>query len=139
MPVRQLSDELPSGSTAPFTISLGPTDDYFVYLGPLTTFYTPSTSCYQTTTSVQTGFKAFDYQLDTTLRCWPSISGSIQITTSEDWAGYYSPGICPSGWSAATTRGTNFFGTRSGTAVLCCPTYETLPFLSVSSIARDPN
>ncbi|KAI9657890.1 MAG: hypothetical protein M1829_006852 [Trizodia sp. TS-e1964] len=74
----------------------------------------------------------YDYQAETTLRCWPSIYGTTKITSlllisGKGGAGYYSPRICPSGWSTASTA-RNFIGTRNGTVAKCCPESYTLTY-----------
>ncbi|KAG4428209.1 hypothetical protein IFR05_016310 [Cadophora sp. M221] len=117
----------PQAALAPYTVTIAETK--FVWLGPLTTIYTPAPSCYQTTTSASIGgLQIYDYQIDTTMKCWPSVYGTTSIVSLFDVLGgpgngYYSPGICPTGWTAASAEpyATNFYGTRSGNAVMCCP------------------
>lgn len=84
-------------------------------IGPLTTTFTPPTSC--STTSIaplsQTG-------------CYPPGFSAAFATSSAELA-YYSPGVCPSGYYHATPV-SDWLLRADETGVHCCPSYVTQLF-----------
>ncbi|KAI1459191.1 hypothetical protein F4805DRAFT_421830 [Annulohypoxylon moriforme] len=87
-------------------------------LGPLTTTYSASgsncDSIYLTLTNEVLIYGTPDSALSS---CYPT--NFVQYDGN-----YYSPGICPSGYSYACTAGLG----NSGTAATCCPTYACFKF-----------
>ena len=93
-------------------------------VGPLTTIFTPPASCLSTVTSAMGSVSASDYSMfighwggyAPGSRCYPASTVPIPFLSNY----YYSPGICPSGYSAACPwTGTEL--PASVTASLCCP------------------
>lgn len=161
MPLRRdvvLTGTIPSeGAVSFFTETDGSVKSYsWVWLGPITTLWTQPSSCYQTTTYLSSlnwyvvnlqqvapeGSFALvpdNFVYNQIGDCLPpQVSGAYTPpSATADSASiifYYSPALCPAGWSGATQPTTppspgfstpplitNFFGTRSGSALYCCP------------------
>ncbi|KAI0012207.1 hypothetical protein F4779DRAFT_106859 [Xylariaceae sp. FL0662B] len=85
--------------------------------GPLTTTFTPPTACETQTADiyllVQSDGDYFAQGPVDPGSCWPS---GYSAKTNE----YYSPGICPSGFTPACNR-TNIIGLSTETIQTCCP------------------
>lgn len=79
-----------------------------VNFGPVTSIYTPQTSCYSTTSFILQNFNIY-----TESDCLPY--GVLDYTTRFQ---YYSPGICPSGYNSAGSVPNLPTAT---TASFCCP------------------
>lgn len=87
-------------------------------LGPLTTIFTPPASCLSTITSASlAGFFVGHFSAGNE-NCYPPSTTTNYFATSY----FYSPGICPSGYSAACTWPSSAFSAAT-TASLCCPMY----------------
>jgi hypothetical protein len=91
----------------------------------LTTLFTPAPSCFDSPTA----FVVED------INCLPE---DYYVSVADDWQ-YYSPGICPTGYTAACTKlvGESRIIPQllpSETAVYCCPTYVALHVPSISSL-----
>ncbi|KAH6875226.1 hypothetical protein BKA58DRAFT_467051 [Alternaria rosae] len=100
--------------------------------GSITTVFTPPPSCTETITSATGALFVGHYRLDFDQECYPKASGPSEAPApSSGWdAYYYSPAICPAGWTAATTftSAIPIHPTPSAyslgsatTAALCCP------------------
>jgi len=107
-------------------------------LGPLTTVFTPPSTCLETTTcdapcNQVAGFEVGAFWDDVSA-CYPTGTKSLDLHTLPY---YWSPGICPSGWAPYQSIGTGVPVTVSGydtgmlpssvTAWLCCPSYVVTP------------
>lgn len=91
-------------------------------IGPLTTAFKPSSSCFSTlfqTTSNEVVLAPLGLT-----GCYPSGFSAAFATTSVSLA-YYSPGICPSGYAHATPVIDGLLGADE-TGVYCCPWYISL-------------
>ena len=117
----------------------GATGEYlWLWMGPLTTLWTQPSSCSQVTTYLwDAGYglaigSLYPVNLAYFQDCRPPvIGGTLSQPTVTPEYNYYSPALCPSGWSAeryfgvdvrGETRSLNFFGTRTtGSAFACCP------------------
>lgn len=100
---------------------------------PLTTIYTPPQSCLdapftlQTSSSGVAGFSsAWRDPSQTSANCYPSSYSSLQY----NW-GWYSPGVCPSGYNIAQSRIVRN-GSIGTTLAFCCPASMTISGLSSS-------
>lgn len=90
--------------------------------GPLTTTFTAPSSCatatglYQIWSSDSSSYHYEQGPLATMAACFPSgyDSGAKQQ--------YYSPGLCPSGYTAACSSTEVVSATATETAYTCCPT-----------------
>jgi hypothetical protein len=116
--------------------------------GPLTSIFSPPTSCIQTTTFDGSNyFIGYESGLGTDSACYPPVltTAAPKIDGNAVTLQYYSPGLCPSGWSYAvsyngpgvptpvsststTTTSFNNFGgyftitlSPDNSAYLCCP------------------
>lgn len=99
-------------------------------LGPLTTVFTGPTSCLATTTLKPPGSNAYYVAAfwDDVPACYPPGITPFNFHTIPQ---YYSPGICPSGWSPVTSVGGDWPTTASDYSIwaipsktnvwLCCP------------------
>jgi len=120
----------------PYVTILGSTNtvDYF---GPLTTLWTPPARCSRTITQVapnEDNFIIYGVYGGQETYCWPPVGGgtltapaTINPNPESRW-GYYSPAICPSGWSTSATwpdfqiSGSNSLSLSSGiSTAVCCP------------------
>jgi hypothetical protein len=104
-------------------------------LGPVTSLWTPPASCYLTTTSYEGSLYIYDHftgSAISSISCnppipWmPIVTGSaVEFFGPETWTSrYYSPAICPSGWSTASDLSPSWqtvAGDDANTAFLCCP------------------
>lgn len=112
-------------------------------LGPVTSLWTPPASCYLTTTSYSGSLYIYDHFTGSrisSISCNPPIlwlpaptNNSLELLGPATWTSrYYSPAICPSGWSTASDLSPSW-QTESGnsaeanTAFLCCPTGYAAP------------
>ncbi|KAK4186483.1 hypothetical protein QBC35DRAFT_533296 [Podospora australis] len=99
-------------------------------LGPLTTTFTGPSTCLATTTWIGNvaGFYVAAFWEDVT-ECYPTGTKTLNLHTGDR---YWSPGICPSGWTPAVSLATDYKPGVSGydprwviasetTAWLCCP------------------
>lgn len=90
-------------------------------LGPLTTTYTPTgTDCQSSFIGANNDNQWFQYgQPTSTGACFPN--------SFEPFEGYYySPGVCPSGYTPACSAGVG----TSTTQATCCPMFVILPKLT---------
>ncbi|KAH7119044.1 hypothetical protein B0J11DRAFT_83403 [Dendryphion nanum] len=105
-----------------------------LHLGPLTTLFTPPSSCLNIITSVavpgiyNAGISLFlgnlngaytqsPIYLSAATSCYP-----IPTTAINFWSNYYySPAYCPLGWTAACTFPQSTDVAKTRTASLCCP------------------
>ncbi|KAF3932127.1 hypothetical protein ABW20_dc0107527 [Dactylellina cionopaga] len=95
-----------------------------IFLGPLTTTFTPPSSCFALTALVDSDGIPFqiytggfaDALLATTplqgTDCFPSV---YPATAGDNWGPYFSPGVCPSGYTVASSS-VNDTETRG----ICC-------------------
>ncbi|KAF1941029.1 hypothetical protein EJ02DRAFT_423372 [Clathrospora elynae] len=100
--------------------------------GPITTKFAPPASCLETLTSIS-GSSLYFGHFGTIFNvdCYPTGTSPAQALATGNWAGYYySPAICPLGWTAATTflSSVPIYGSpqyialgSETTAALCCP------------------
>ncbi|RDW65038.1 hypothetical protein BP6252_10689 [Coleophoma cylindrospora] len=95
--------------------------------GPLQTSFAPAASCLSTLTWSSTLYFGHWGPGVADTSCYPKSSGEKRTS---DWdMYYYSPGICPDGWSHAATFSSSYPGISHSalsiasetTAVLCCP------------------
>jgi hypothetical protein len=87
-------------------------------LGALTTVFTPPSSCLASSALwwIYTGYNVYQLQGPPDLQnCFPP--SYVPNSTA-----YYSPGVCPSGYTTACTS-FNTVGTVTDTLYTCCPTY----------------
>ncbi|KAK2612499.1 hypothetical protein QQS21_001437 [Conoideocrella luteorostrata] len=95
-------------------------------LGPLTTTFTPRPSC----TSYD-GFTRFQYQSDGFyLAQGPWMEDCFPNSFKPFRQYYYSPGICPSGYTAACSS-LNSVGTSTETVRTCCPIAHSVTYVCV--------
>jgi hypothetical protein len=94
---------------------------------PLTTIFTPGPSCLASTFTVGSGARdsvTQAYGNPAVIRgvdpvCYPNHFYAIDtFVTGATVAPFYSPGVCPSGYSTATTRAP---AGATVTTVTCCP------------------
>ena len=92
-------------------------------LGPLLSKFAPAASC-----ASYTGMTVF--YVGTTNFFWAegpmSTQGCYPSSYSPGPADYYSPGLCPSGYTSACTS-LNSIGTVTETIHTCCPTWVCFP------------
>ena len=92
--------------------------------GPITTIFTPPSTCLATTTLL-TDTYLLNHWLSGDPNCYPSATEAESIWYS-NWGGYYySPAVCPSGWTTMTSLSTISAGPSLGdgtSGYLCCPT-----------------
>lgn len=116
------------------------TDFESLNYGPLTTIFTPATSCL--TDYYSDGFiflgNPYDMTAAATHDCYPSKFFDTAYASTYLPFGWYSPGVCPSGWIAAKTATTRDPGLDTyysdlgwdvppipgETTIQCCPRYE---------------
>lgn len=110
-------------------------------LGPVTSLWTPPASCYLTTTTYNGSLYIYDHftgSIISSISCNPPIpwlpivtSDAVEFFGPATWTSrYYSPAICPSGWSTAWDLSQNWQtagGDNANTAYLCCPTGFSAP------------
>ncbi|KAI1146188.1 hypothetical protein F4825DRAFT_441446 [Nemania diffusa] len=91
-------------------------------LGPLTSEFIPAATCIsqniQVVRYVSDSSQGYNYYLT----AGPGVSTCFPSSQFPSLGSYYSPGRCPSGYSAAcTTTGGNSVGNATETTVTCCP------------------
>jgi hypothetical protein len=105
-------------------------------LGPVTSLWTPPASCYLTTTSYNGSLYIYDHftgSIVSSISCNPPIpwmptimSTAVEFYGPATWTSrYYSPAVCPSGWSTARDLSPSWqtaAGDSANKAFLCCPT-----------------
>lgn len=110
-------------------------------LGPITSLWTPPASCYLTTTTYNGSLYIYDHftgSIISSISCNPPIpwlpivtSNAVEFFGPATWTSrYYSPAVCPSGWSTAWDLSQNWqtaVGDNANTAYLCCPTGFSAP------------
>ncbi|KAI0827818.1 hypothetical protein F5Y06DRAFT_302425 [Hypoxylon sp. FL0890] len=90
-------------------------------IGPLTTTFTPPADCLSQGVGIARYSTAESYNYY--LTAGPSHSTCFPSSSFPVLSSYYSPGICPYGYSAACSyRNTYSFGSTTETTVTCCPT-----------------
>jgi hypothetical protein len=93
-------------------------------IGPLTTTFTPPSDCSWLSVNllgspIPTWTEFYNYKgivWPTALRCFPS---GYPYAYSDRFSGFYSPGICPSEWTAWYP--TSNFPDPAETTAYCCP------------------
>ena len=126
--------------------------------GPLTTYFIPPTSCLSTLTYASSLFLGHYGSVLVDPKCYPlGTLSAADLTQNSQWYYYYcsfylnqpaascfhllivrldSPGLCPSGYSTATTFEGTFPGSTilslgpDTTAALCCPRCANLEYIS---------
>ena len=93
-------------------------------LGALTTTFTPPATCTQSFSNLY-----INHTRDLT---GPAIAGPLSANdcfpdnfnlNAADR--YYSPGVCPAGYTSACSSSNTISGTRTETVVTCCPSWAT--------------
>lgn len=92
-------------------------------IGPLTTTFQPSTSCFRTL--FQTSSNSIVLAPLALTGCYPS-GFSAAFAISSATLAYYSPGVCPSGYYHATPV-PDWLLRADETGVHCCPSYVSHP------------
>jgi hypothetical protein len=91
-------------------------------VGSLTTTFTPPASCLKSFSTTTWNFGYYAAGPTTTQGCMPD---NFQFSSTN----FYSPGICPVGYTTACQH-SNVIGTVSETVVTCCPTFVPLKLCS---------
>ncbi|KAI0025966.1 hypothetical protein F4780DRAFT_774175 [Xylariomycetidae sp. FL0641] len=88
-------------------------------LGPLTTISTLPSQCYEENIAIA---QNSDVDITYQLTIGPGQSSCYSSSTFPFISSYYSPGLCPSGYTwACSDRNTYSFGAITETTVTCCP------------------
>ncbi|KAF2645949.1 hypothetical protein P280DRAFT_465689 [Massarina eburnea CBS 473.64] len=120
--------------------------------GPITTAFSPPASCLDTMTMYGRGTLYFGHFygpfIDTA--CYPAGANTQKLTDATSWdTYYYSPAICPYGWTTATTFSAAYPGNNATTwirlgpgttAGVCCPSghkYWGLGHLCTSRVTQN--
>ncbi|KAF2680103.1 hypothetical protein K458DRAFT_421909 [Lentithecium fluviatile CBS 122367] len=94
-------------------------------LGPLTTYFTPSPSCIARDNLWRIGTKVSGNNVGYDLFGGPSTSACLPSGYNPALTAYFSPGRCPSGYTAATSTVARV-ASITETAQICCPTGVSL-------------
>lgn len=93
-------------------------------IGPLTSTFTPPASCSESTGWYKIWTPSVD-SLGTTSQYYNDFRGPYSVNDClpsgySPGQNYYSPGVCPSGYTSACTRDGDF-AKPSETRIVCCP------------------
>jgi len=115
--IQSLSTTIANGRSTTF-LSINPSA---VYLGPLTTVFQPPSTCFDIVTRWNEPENVIFHGIQGDPNCYP---GDVRVLGQAFVAYYYSPGVCPSGFTeACQDRGQWNAGLPGITASLCCPRY----------------